>query len=55
MPHIISIELDNEVAKRLVERLELLPMPPVDQADHDAYLLKVAIIDALDMDDAEDA
>lgn len=52
MSHLIAVEIDNEVAKRIAKQLENMAMPPLDQDDHDQHALHCAIKTALDSDDA---
>lgn len=51
MNHLISIELDSEVAKRIAKQLANMAMPPLDQDDVDRHLLYIAINNALEEDD----
>lgn len=37
------VELDEEVAKRLIKMLAIMPLPPFDQDDNDRYALWQAI------------
>lgn len=52
MNWLITVEIERGVALRLLEMLDKMPMPPVDQEDMDAYTLRLAIREALEQDDA---
>lgn len=54
MSHLISIELDSDVAKNILKQLENMAMPPLDEQDLAQYKLYEAIEEALANDDAED-
>jgi hypothetical protein len=56
MSHLIGIELDNEVAKRLLERIEIAleTQHASDEVDPDLEAMDKAIREALGADDAEE-